>query len=335
MPSTGVICLVATCISAATPAPGSPFTLARLAADPAPLKVSLLPEESLTSEPDAADGGGAYTPWLVAGSSLAIIGVLAAWGWGAWWEEGFSEFHLRDTGFLEEATYAGGADKWGHMYGAYLGMLAVTRLYEVLGMNHEAATWVSFVAATLVANGVEVVDGFTSFGFEYGDVVFNTLGIGLALASELWPIVHEIVGMRLGYIPSEDFLSNEKTFIRWINDYSGMLFYLDIKGKGIMQALGREPGFMRFLIAGPVWGTYRYSPVRDGSTDRRFLGLSVGLSMPEVLRWYYDDDAGVEVFAKFFEYYALPFLSVAALVDLNEGDWFINFGVANRYDIGL
>ncbi len=326
-----VICLLATCVKATTPG----VDVLAVPTPVAPLAGTLLGEESLATESPAEEEGSAYTPLIVAASSVAIVGVIAAWGWGAWWDEGFSSFHLRDTGFLEENTYAGGADKWGHMYGSYIGVLMVTRLYELLGLDHETAAWVSFIAGTLVANGIEVADGFTSFGFEYGDVIFNTLGLGLALATELVPEVYNLVGMRIGYIPSSDFLSNEKTFIRWINDYSGMLFYLDFKGKGLMELLGKDPGFMRYLLAGPVWGTDKYSPVRQEENDRRWLGLSVGLSVPELLRAYYDNDKGVEVFAKFFEYYALPFFSVAALVDLNDGGWMINFGVANRVEIPL
>jgi hypothetical protein len=274
-------------------------------------------------------------PLIVAGTSTAIVAIIAAWGWGAWWNEGFKTFHFRETGFLGHETYAGGADKLGHMYGTYLSAKATTKLYLALGMRQTGAALLSAGAVTLVSNGIELADGFTSFGFEYGDVVFNTLGTIAALASDLSPEFHAMFGMRIAYVPSRDFLANEKTFIKWINDYTGMLFYLDLKLKGVFEAFGEDPGLARYLITGVVWGSERYSPVRVESERRRSLGVHVGVSLPQILRDVYEGDQGVEAFATFFDYYAVPFLSVALINDLNSGEWILNFGVANRLEIDL
>lgn len=308
---------------ASPPAP----TFRLLGDDTSLLKPSTLPETA--GEPT---GGN---PYIIAGSTAVVVAAIAAWGWSAWWSDGFSEFHLLDTGFFGQDTYAGGADKLGHMYGAYLATLAVTRMYEALGMTHEGATLLSGIMITLGASGIEIADGFTEFGFEYSDAIFNTLGTALAFAAEMWPEFHAIIGLRLAYVPSRDFLAHDKTLVKWINDYTGMLFYLDVKGKGVMEALDREPGWLRYVMTGPVYGTERYSPRRVHNERRRSLGWYVGLSLPEIMRSYFDDDKGVEAFAKFFDYYAMPFLSVSAMSDLNTGDWYINFGVANRGEIGL
>jgi hypothetical protein len=285
-------------------------------------------------EPPPAPEENTANPFIIAGSSLAIVGAVGAWGWGAWWNEGFHRFHLLDTGFFERDTYAGGSDKLGHMYVTYICTLWVTRLYEALGMDHRGALWLSAGAVTLVANGIELADGFTEFGFEYSDVVFNTLGIAAAFAAELSPEFHSMFGMRLGYVPSTDFLRNDKTFIKWINDYTGMLFFIDLKLKGLHETFQVGPEWLKYFLTGIVWGTDQYSPVRVHEDRRRSFGVHVGISLPELLREVYPADPGVEKFAVFFDYYALPFLSVIVMSDLNTGEWMLNFGVSNRLELG-
>lgn len=274
-------------------------------------------------------------PLIIAGTSVAIIGAIAAWGYGAWWNTDLQSFHFLDTGFLGRDTYAGGSDKLGHTYAAYVSTLFMTRLYEALGMKHTSAALLAAGAVTFASNGIEITDGFTRYGFEYEDVLFNLLGIAAGLTSELVPEFKSIFGMRLAYIPSHDFLANDKTFIKWINDYSGMIYYFDLKMKGVFEAFGGDPGLARYLLAGVVWSTDQYSPVRVDENRRRSLGVYAGISLPQILRDAYPGDEGVEAYATFFDYYAIPFLSISAMTDLNSGDWYVNFGVANRLEIGL
>lgn len=297
-------------------------------------------QQATDQEDSVAESTGenhSANPWIIAGTTAAALGALSAWAYGAWWDTGepLVDFHFKDTGFLNRDTYAGGSDKLGHTYVCYIVTRAAAAMYEALGLSHLTAAIVSSSAVFLVSNGVEVMDGFTDYGFEYGDVIANTLGIGLGLLQDLSPQAERVVGMRLGYVPSRDFLVKDRTFIKWINDYTGMLFYFDIKGKGVAELFDRDPGLWRYVVGGVVWGTDNYSPVRRHEERRRSFGVHVGLSLPEVLRAAYVGDEGVEKFATFFEYYAMPFLSVTAMTDLNTGEWYLNFGVSNRLEIGL
>lgn len=274
-------------------------------------------------------------PWIIGGTSLAIVGVLAGWAKSAWWDQPTVPFHFKDTGYLNKDTYAGGSDKLGHTYVCYLFTIGVTHLYEALGMSHDAAAYVSAGAVLLVSNGVELADGITEYGFEYGDVIANTMGIGLGLAGELSPWVKSTFGLRIGYVPSRDFLANDKSFLKFINDYAGMLYYLDVKPKGIFEAFDEDPGAWRYVITGLVWSTDKYSPVRDDALRRRSFGVHVSLSLPEILRAAYPGDKGVEAYATFFDYYAVPFISLSVQNDLNTGQWYFSFGVANRSEISF
>jgi hypothetical protein len=301
-----------------------------------PLPPAIVPIVDPEGDPDRPIGGGSSTGGVSAliASAVLAAGVLVV-GTGAWWDDGLTEFSLRETGFFGEETYAGGSDKAGHMYSSYVSMHLVEPLYEGLGVSRRSAPWWAAAFTFLLWNGFELIDGFTEFGFEYGDVIANTAGIGLGLVTRLDPRLHDTIGMRMAYVPSRDFLANEKTWIKFINDYSGMLFYLDVKAKGVAALLGRDPGLWRYVVGGLVYGTDQYSPVRRRPLRERNFGVHIGLSFAELLRGLGGGDEGVDGLATIFDYYGVPFLGVALMKDLNGGPWFVSFGVANRFETSL
>ncbi|MBI2378926.1 MAG: DUF2279 domain-containing protein [Deltaproteobacteria bacterium] len=266
-----------------------------------------------------------------AGLSALVLGV----GTQAWWEDGLESFRLRETGFLGRDTYAGGADKLGHLYCTYVSMHVVAALYEELGMTSSESVWYAALFTGLLWNGFEVIDGFTKFGFEYGDVVANTIGIGLGAVVQLVPTIGGIVGLRLGYVPSRDFLANDRSFLKFINDYTGMTYYFDLRAKGLFEAFDLDPGWARYVVAGPIWGTNHYSPIRRHEERRRTFGAHLGISLAEALRDFGDGDAGVNGIARFFDFYAVPFLGVTLASDLNTGELYFGFGVSNRSEVEL
>ncbi|MBI4818659.1 MAG: DUF2279 domain-containing protein [Deltaproteobacteria bacterium] len=277
---------------------------------------------------------GPNTP-LIALASAGLSGLVLGVGTQAWWKDGLQAFSLRETGFLERDTYAGGADKLGHLYCTYVSMHIVASVYEELGMSSTASVWYAALFTGLLWNGFELIDGFTKYGFEYGDVVFNTLGIGLGALVQLVPEAGSLVGLRLGYVPSRDFLYRDKSFLKFINDYTGMTYYLDFYAKGALGLAGIEPGFLRYWVVGPIWSTEDYSPVRRHESRRRTFGFHVGLSLGEILREFGDRDPGVRAIARFFDFYAVPFLGVTVASDLNTGAYYFGFGVSNRSEIPL
>ncbi|MBK8013567.1 MAG: DUF2279 domain-containing protein [Deltaproteobacteria bacterium] len=289
----------------------------------------------LANDRDPAGTTDASDPWLVAGVSSAIVGTLMVWGSQAWWDHGLEPFHWRDTGYFGRDTYAGGADKLGHFYATYLLVHGTTSIYSALGVPRTRAAWLAGCGVFLTSNWIELIDGFTEFGFESGDVVANSLGTALGVLTTLYPSVDAVVGARIGYAPTRDFLAHDKTVLKWINDYSGMLFYLDLKMDGVFSLLGRDPGWWRYVLLGPVYGTRDYSPIRRHATRQRIFGFQVGLSLPQILRTWGDGDAAVDGLARIFDFYAMPLLSIALMKDLNSDAWFLNFGVSQRFNVGL
>ncbi|MCB9653331.1 MAG: DUF2279 domain-containing protein [Deltaproteobacteria bacterium] len=277
----------------------------------------------------------ASNPWVVVGVSSAIVGTIMVWGSQAWWDHGLEPFHWRDTGYFGRETYAGGADKLGHFYATYLLVHGAASIYGALGVPKTRAAWLAGCGVFLTANWIELIDGFTEYGFESGDVVANSLGTALGVLTTLSPEVDAVVGARIGYAPTRDFLAHDKTVLKWINDYSGMLFYLDLKMNGVFSLLDRDPGFWRYVLLGPVYGTRDYSPIRRMATRQRILGFQVGLSLPEILRNWGEGDRAVNGIARVLDFYAMPLVSIALMKDLNGRTWFLNFGVSQRFNVGL
>lgn len=266
------------------------------------------------------------------GMSALVLGV----GSQAWWDEGLQPFSFRDTGWFGRDTYSGGADKLGHLYSSYVFVHAAASVYEAIGLDPEEASWMSAAFAFLLFNGFELIDGFTDFGFEYGDVVFNTLGVAGGLVARLFPELERSLGIRLGYVPSNDFLDNPKSVLKFINDYSGMLYYLDFKAQGILEQLDVDPGWARYLVGGLIYGTQGYSPVRQAPDDkRRLFGVHLGISAAELLRSNAQGDGPTLSIARALDFYAMPFFSVSLMRDLNRSDWILSFGLGHRAQVAF
>jgi len=268
---------------------------------------------------------------LAAGVSGGLLVTTLVYGTFAWWKDaGYAPFSLYNSGFFGRTTYAGGSDKTGHFFACYWGVHLLQYLYERLGVPSENAFWLGLSVALFVSTSVELVDGFTPYGFEWNDVVANVLGISAALAAQRYPAFDALVGFRLGYVPTDHFMRHDKNYIRTINDYSGMIFYMDLKPAGLERAFGIDPGFARYFVIGPTYNTYGYSP-RNRAYKEREVGVFVGLNMPEVLASVFGADSPLAVQGgRVTRYFALPFTDVSLVREMNHDSNRVNFGVANR-----
>lgn len=305
----------------------------------------------------AAAAGPATPPWAAVaeppltqtsttpqGPSATVLGLTSVgfatgvllWGTSAWWSgDDLDSFRVyKGAGFFGRDTYAGGADKVGHAYSAYVSTALVAFTYESLGLDRTRAAWWAGVFSFVLFNGFELIDGFDSrFGFEPGDVLMNTLGVGLGVLTRLSPTVGSLLAFRLGYWPTQDFLGHDRTVTKFINDYSGMTFHLDVRLKGVMEVAGRDPGLLRYGLVGFAFRTENYSPIRRDAERRQLLGLHLGLSLPELLRAWSEDDPGVEPFARVGDYLAVPFLGVTVFHETWRDEWSVELGLGARFEV--
>ena len=287
-----------------------------------------------TSETTKEQSSPARRTLLVGSISAGIAGAMIIIGTFAWWKDtGYTGWGWKDTGFFGADTYAGGSDKAGHIYACYATGKGTKQIYEWLGVSPRGALALSTGFTFVMSNMVEVIDGFTPHNFEWADAVTNVMGLSFFLAGETFPALDALFGLRMGYTPTPEFVKDKKNYIKLVNDYSGMIFFVDFKPAGIEKVFGVSPGFARYLTFGISYGTYGYSPTAP--IERRNLGFYTGLNVPEVLEAIFGPNAhkGIRATSTFGKYYTYPFTTVSLNHDLNHHTNTANFGVANRWQV--
>jgi hypothetical protein len=297
------------------------------------------PSESAAADsqtPPVTAASSANTFLMVSAATAAMCTVSLVAGTFAWWKDkGYTPLHLKDEGFFGPRTYAGGSDKAGHFYANWGSIRVMRSLYSYLGVRAPNDLWLATAFIIVLGTAVEMVDGFTPYGFAYGDVIANVSGALAAVLAEKFPVVDALVGFRISYVPTQHWVRYDKNYIRTVNDYTGMIFYADLKLSGVEEAFGTDPGPARYLSFGVTWNTYGYSP-RDKDYSQRNLGVHVGLNVSELLLGSFDKGTpGVEGLARTSRYVAWPYTNLIFVRDLNNQDNTLNFGVANRSEIRL
>jgi hypothetical protein len=112
----------------------------------------------------------------VLGTTAALGSLVVLGGFISWWRDSaIVGWSWKDTGAFGEHTYAGGADKAGHAFAFYTLTRLTAGMYRWLGLSAAWSLALGASFAFLMSNVIEVVDGFTRFGFEYEDAIANSL----------------------------------------------------------------------------------------------------------------------------------------------------------------
>jgi hypothetical protein len=245
----------------------------------------------LDAPTEAAAGPSGPALWK-AGISLGIVGSTYAAGWvfvsAAFWEHQHGAgFRFRDEGAFGLHTYAGGADKLGHLYANYL----TTRLYaDVLTWGGFSRT-LSVLSSTLLTmsffSAVEIKDGYTAkYGFSVGDMLANVAGEGAALALMLAPRLDDSFSLKLLYYPSRDFRHAVASdgAVNMPEDYSGQTYLLSFHLAALPPA--KRGGFLealRYLDLSLGYATRGYEPApRVPEPLRQRLSLRFSLNLQTV-----------------------------------------------------
>ena len=232
------------------------------------------PSTGVSGDPTARGLG-----WKNAALIGGIGATVAYYGANNWWEDGFSgTFRTVDEGWFGQDTYAGGADKAGHIFFTYTGARLLTRGFEALGNDPRSAlrlgTWTSLGVMT----AVEVVDGFSKeFRFSMEDAVANAVGAAFAVLTEVYPRIDALLDFRLLYQRSDDAERVGETDP--LADYSGQTYLLALKADGIPRL--REVPVLRYLELQVGYNTRGYEP-NDGEMNdphrRIYYGIGINLS---------------------------------------------------------
>ncbi|HEY5930150.1 MAG TPA: DUF2279 domain-containing protein [Burkholderiales bacterium] len=206
---------------------------------------------------------------------------VALYGAANWWNTDVSSFHTVSEGWFGQDTYAGGADKLGHGFSAYLGMRLATWALDWAGNDHSDSIRTASLLSLGTFMAIEALDGFTAqYGFSPEDALISIAGIGLGYAQERYPQLDDVLDFRVRYQRSDD--AKRLGEYDPISDYSGQTFFLVAKAAGI-PALRKSP-WTRYLELAIGYGTRGYEP-NDGTPvdPHRLLYAGISLNLSEIL----------------------------------------------------
>ena len=232
-------------------------------------------------------------------SGAVFVGVTGlgfnSWEWGS-----SKTFHWKSEGWLEEDTYLGGSDKFGHAYTSY----AVTNvLYDHLllqGRSSERALLSATLTTQAIMTYMEVLDGFSGkHGFSPEDLISNLLGSGFAYIRATNPGMRELIDFRVEY---------ELPAYRGLQFRSNYILALKLSGINVLR---HTP--MRFLELQAGYATRGYVKAEqdDGYVRSRYVLVGVGLNVSELLfgRRVSHETASINNGRLFFEHVQLPYIA--------------------------
>ncbi|MGA7799483.1 MAG: DUF2279 domain-containing protein [Gammaproteobacteria bacterium] len=221
------------------------------------------------------DGGGASDQTGFRTRALMWGGAAAVGIYGAttWWKAGVGgHFRSTDEGWFAQDTYAGGADKLGHLYSAYVGTRLLTRGYQWAGNDRRRSMRLAAATTLGTLMAVELMDGFSKeYRFSLQDAVMNAVGTGMGLVLEQHPQLDNLIGFRLRYWPSEGAAFDP------VDNYSGQTYLFVLKAEGIPQ-LEHYP-LLRYLELAVGYGSRGYESTNPAGHSRHvYYGLTLNLS---------------------------------------------------------
>lgn len=234
----------------------------------------------------AFDGDPAASSSQISESRLrvrntAIIGSAGVgmfwYGMNKWWNEGFTgELKTANEGWFGKGTYAGGADKLGHAYSAYVGTRGLTRALEWAGNDEASALKMSTWSVLGALTAMEILDGYSrQWRFSREDVAMNLAGAGFAVLMEKCPSLDRAIDFRLLYWPSGEGGSRFSPF----GDYSGQRYLL--VGKATAMPELRNDPLLRYFEIAVGYGARGFSDgpqFRPGRSRGVYFGISINLS---------------------------------------------------------
>jgi uncharacterized protein YfiM (DUF2279 family) len=293
-----------------------------------------LPEETspdaLVLLPAASASPAASQPKLfTTATTLVTAGVMlggALEGLGAPLQYGWEPFHTYDERWFGRTTYAGGADKASHFTVTSGLSRALYETYVAQGHSEDQSFTLSLATAFMTGAFVEIMDGFSLYGFSFQDLTADALG---ATAGALIQRHHlgDLIGLRLGPADTEipawaiGSSSTEETVGA---SYSNEIYAADLKLGGLVTRLHGDPGFSRFFLTSFVFFTkgYGYDPPLPSRYQE--IGVEVGLNFPEILKavgvtnetWW-----GTGLLAV-FNFFRIPFTQVGMYYNLHDHKWY-------------
>jgi hypothetical protein len=259
------------------------------------LSLALAPARARAAEapvpPDRPEAAAASTDRarLV---SVGIVGGIHAgmwvWAYFAWYRDmPTNDFRFGGDGFFGRDTYAGGADKLGHLWSGNMLSRTGTEVLLHGGWKPLPASLIGSGLGFLLLGAVEVKDAYYT-EFSPGDLLANLTGAALNVLLVNVPAVDDAIDYRVEYLPSLRFRRSvaDEANVDVANDYSGQTYFLAFHLKSI-DALGERPwlGWTGYLdlVAGFETRDYLPAPADADTKATQHLFVGAALNLQHVL----------------------------------------------------
>jgi hypothetical protein len=236
----------------------------------------------------------------------SVPALVLAWGFTVWEWGTAPKWHVENDGWgIEQDSYAGGADKVAHTWGVYAVSRMATFVFERDGDSRGWSAFKGFLFGQFVGLGIEAGDGFgDTYGFSWGDMLWNVSGGAMALVFDLYPSVDDLVGFQFEYWPSKDHRARRDKWIEFTSDVSGQKFIFALKLGGIPYA-GNT--FLKYFQVDFGYYTrgYWYNPSHwDYESRHAYIGFSFNMST--LCESFLPDGKLRFSLSRFFKYYHAP-----------------------------
>ena len=218
---------------------------------------------------------------LVSGTLLTSMVAIHIYQQNGWWKDNRAPFH-----FQEDLKYGLWVDKIGHFYGAYLLNFVMSKSFEWADVPDEKALWFGAGGGLLFQTYVEVEDGFSAWGFDRVDWLFDLGGAAWLPLRYYVPYLQNF-DLKLSYHPS-DLLGNpggigfkgQKHLM--MDDYEGQTMWMSVKIKNLLPT-SVEKYWPSFLCLSIGYGARDVAPDVAGANPHRVYFLAPDLDMTEII----------------------------------------------------
>lgn len=237
---------------------------------------------------------------------FATYGVLF-WDWGT-----INGFRTRDEGWFGKNTYAGGADKFAHMYSHYLISRASYAFYTNSGISHKDALKNSFILASSVGVLIEIGDGLSHYGFSFQDIVSDFVGIGFGHLLNSNAYLDELIGFQFAWWNNtKDPNHKGQKFKDPIDDYNNQKYIFNLRFAAIPVL--RELKITRYLNFDFGFYSRGYKVENsDINATKREIFTGFSLNLTQLLRDFFPKSGFAYHTSNFLRYYQPPFTGFEA-----------------------
>jgi hypothetical protein len=144
-----------------------------------------------------------YPEWdarkIIATSAVAAtVGVTLYASYAWWWKPEYSTWRFYRTNWFNGEDL--GIDKLAHMIPSLMIFRGTNDILRWGGYEESTSFWWATGVAGFLAVAIEVGDGFSPWGFDYEDLVFNFMGIGYGMLQTKVPFFRNF-DLKLGIYP--------------------------------------------------------------------------------------------------------------------------------------